>query len=127
MGAFGDKPEAAPFAVAFNGKRAAEIALGIIKGRKLEYGPAPKSLAGAYTLVLPSTSAAAGSHELRFGHTPRVSDSSAKRRREPPSRQQDVNSITITSLCIAARRAPDSSRRNRELPGYGLCDALAFG
>jgi TDG/mug DNA glycosylase family protein len=49
----------APLAVAFNGKRSAQIALGIRKGATLDYGRAPVSFAGAPTWVLPSTSGAA--------------------------------------------------------------------
>jgi TDG/mug DNA glycosylase family protein len=53
--------QVAPFAVAFNGKRAARTALGNKKGLTLNYGlaPVPVSLSGAQTWILPSTSAAA--------------------------------------------------------------------
>jgi len=48
----------APAIVAFNGKRAAQAALGL-PGRALAYGRQPDSLAGAIAFVLPSTSGAA--------------------------------------------------------------------
>ncbi len=48
----------APMAIAFNGKRAAQAALGM-SGVSLGYGLQPTGLAGALVFVLPSTSGAA--------------------------------------------------------------------
>ena len=47
--------ENTPRAIAFNGKKAAEIAL----GRKVAYGPQPEGLGASQVFVLPSTSGAA--------------------------------------------------------------------
>ncbi|KRE08859.1 hypothetical protein ASE61_04745 [Bosea sp. Root670] len=47
-----------PRFLAFNGKRAAQVALGISEGR-LAYGPQADGLAGAEVYILPSTSGAA--------------------------------------------------------------------
>jgi TDG/mug DNA glycosylase family protein len=47
-----------PSAIAFNGKKAAEIVL----GRTVDYGPQPEGIADARVFVLPSTSGAARGH-----------------------------------------------------------------
>jgi TDG/mug DNA glycosylase family protein len=44
-----------PRAIAFNGKKAAQI----VMGRNVSYGPQPEGIAGARVFVLPSTSGAA--------------------------------------------------------------------
>lgn len=51
--------EHAPAVVAFNGKRAAQAALGEGSGLKLAYGLQPSRLVGSRVFVLPSTSGAA--------------------------------------------------------------------
>lgn len=52
----------APAIVAFNGKRAAQAALGEERGRRLAYGLQPSSLAGSRIFILPSTSGAASGY-----------------------------------------------------------------
>jgi double-stranded uracil-DNA glycosylase len=51
-----------PHAIAFNGKKAAQIALGFRSTAELDYGRHPVSFGGAVALVLPSTSGAASGH-----------------------------------------------------------------
>lgn len=54
--------EHAPAIVAFNGKRAAQAALGEERGLKLGYGLQPYLLAGSRVFILPSTSGAASGY-----------------------------------------------------------------
>ena len=54
--------EHAPAIVAFNGKRAAQAALGEERGHRLAYGLQPSSLVGSRVFILPSTSGAASGY-----------------------------------------------------------------
>ena len=54
--------EHAPAIVAFNGKRAAQAALGEEGGRRLAYGLQPSLLVGSRVFILPSTSGAASGY-----------------------------------------------------------------
>ncbi len=52
----------APAIIAFNGKRAAQAALGEERGLKLAYGLEPSLLVGSRVFILPSTSGAASGY-----------------------------------------------------------------
>lgn len=54
--------EHAPAIVAFNGKRAAQAALGRERGRSTAYGLQPSRLVGSRAFILPSTSGAASGY-----------------------------------------------------------------
>lgn len=54
--------EHAPAIVAFNGKRAAQAALGEERGHRLAYGLQPSPLVGSRVFILPSTSGAASGY-----------------------------------------------------------------
>ncbi|MGH2861197.1 MAG: mismatch-specific DNA-glycosylase [Solirubrobacteraceae bacterium] len=51
-----------PYAIAFNGKKDAQIALGLRNTRDLDYGRYPEPFGGAAAWALPSTSGAANGH-----------------------------------------------------------------
>ena len=54
--------EVKPYAIAFNGKKAAQVTLGLRSTSELDYGRQHQPFRGAVTWVLPSTSGAANGH-----------------------------------------------------------------
>jgi TDG/mug DNA glycosylase family protein len=54
--------EVNPQVIAFNGKKAAQVALGLSSTRDAEFGPHEQPFGGAVVWVLPSTSRAANGH-----------------------------------------------------------------
>lgn len=118
----------APLAVAFNGKSAARIALGVSNGATLGYGRASDSLAGVPTWILPSTSGAnarywdsAPWHELARSLPPttppavrREADRRVVAARRPPAVVATIVAAGAAVSAIAMLRRSRAFKRDRE-------------